>query len=115
MKTTLGDMLEKRPGMTMLQLKQSLQDFQKRGILYMDAELLTLELDQSFSVFYARHRRNGAYTGPFPVPADKYKQDYDFNYLKAFYLDYYRRQPDDYDLTGLSIVSGTEFIWYTKP
>ncbi|ALC89346.1 hypothetical protein AM500_05775 [Bacillus sp. FJAT-18017] len=54
MKTTLAEMLKKRPGMSILQLKKALLVQQKNGYLYIDADLVTLELTQPFSFEYTR-------------------------------------------------------------
>ncbi|WP_043931007.1 hypothetical protein [Bacillus sp. EB01] len=54
MKTTLAEMLKKRPGMSILQLKKALLIQQKNGYLYIDADLATLELTQPFSFEYTR-------------------------------------------------------------
>lgn len=54
METTLQEMLKKRPGMSMLQLKKTLLVQQKNGYALIDANIATLELSQPFTYEYTR-------------------------------------------------------------
>ncbi|RHW42809.1 hypothetical protein D1B31_04320 [Neobacillus notoginsengisoli] len=52
METTLQEMLNERPGMSILQLKRALLVQQKNGYVLIDAEIATLELTQTFTYEY---------------------------------------------------------------
>ncbi|OCA87800.1 hypothetical protein A8F94_08125 [Bacillus sp. FJAT-27225] len=52
--TTLQEMLNKRPGMSMLQLKKALLAQQKNGYIYLDEDIAALELTHPFTYEYTR-------------------------------------------------------------
>ncbi|RDU37055.1 hypothetical protein DRW41_10235 [Neobacillus piezotolerans] len=54
METTLHEMLKKRPGMSILQLKRALLAQQRNGYAHIDADIATLELSQPFTYEYTR-------------------------------------------------------------
>lgn len=52
MEITLEQMLEERPGMSILQLKKALLVQQKNGYMFIAADIATLELTQPFTYEY---------------------------------------------------------------
>lgn len=106
----------------MLQLKKELIGYQKSGKVFFEVDIMSLDMETEFEMYYSIVPNKDTVQNAFPVPLDYFQVHKNererYNYLKGFYETYYNDKDfvesdfQDYDLQKPFV--GKEYVWYYK-
>lgn len=124
MKVTLNKLCKARDytPFQVLKLKKELIGHQKSGKLFFEVNIMALDMDTEFELYFSVVPNKETVKNAFPVPLDYFQVHKNererYNYLKGFYETYYNDKEfvetdfQDYDLQKPYV--GNEYVWYFK-
>ncbi|SFS75865.1 hypothetical protein [Paenibacillus sp. BC26] len=118
MKITLKDIMnEQLWGQTILEVKQTLINYKKKGQIFFEESISQLEQQNTFEIYYFGRSNEKSTINAFPIPIQEFRlfnnQKENRKFINGYFTKYYgidkndeRVQPSNYKL-----FVGTDFVW----